>query len=132
MQWWVRFFLKTFFLKGTENDVKLLLIIMLPFRHGIILNTILYIDLRTGQTCHSKDGGSYISCCRGWAWLTIRDGVKIPRYSHKLTHRKGDLWTAWQLFPLDDDQNMPFQRRQKLHIPLAICGKRLSGRRTIV
>ena len=26
---------------------------------------------------------------------------------------EGDLWTAWQLFPLDDDQNMPFQRRRK-------------------
>ena len=45
---------------------------------------------------------------------------------------EGDLWTAWQLFPLNDDQNMPFQRRRKWHIPLAIYGKRLSGRRTII
>ena len=25
---------------------------------------------------------------------------------------EGDMWTAWQLFPLDD-QSMPFQRRRK-------------------
>ena len=41
---------------------------------------------------------------------------------------EGDMWTAWQLFSLDDNQNMPFQRRRKLHIPLAIYGKRLSVR----
>ena len=48
----------------------------------------LYIDPRTGQTCHSKDGGSCIFRWRGRAWLTIWDRVKIPRYSHKLMHRK--------------------------------------------
>ena len=48
----------------------------------------LYIDLRHGQTGHSKDGGSCIFNYRGRAWLTIWDRVKIPRYSHKLMHRK--------------------------------------------
>ena len=48
----------------------------------------LYIDLRPGQTCHSKDGGSCIFRWRRRAWLTIWDRVKIPRYSHKLMHRK--------------------------------------------
>ena len=48
----------------------------------------LYINLRPGQTCHSKDGGSCIFHWRGRAWLTIWDRVKIPRYSHKLMHRK--------------------------------------------
>ena len=30
----------------------------------------------------------YIFHWRGWAWLTIWDRVKIPRYSHRLMHRK--------------------------------------------
>ena len=49
---------------------------------------VLYIDLRPGKTCHSKDGGSCIFHWRGRAWLTIWDRVQIPRYSHKLMHRK--------------------------------------------
>ena len=48
----------------------------------------LYIDLRPGQTCHSKDGGSCIFRWRRRAWQTIWDRVKIPPYSHKLMHRK--------------------------------------------
>ena len=48
----------------------------------------LYIDLRPGHTCHSKDGRSCIFHWRGRAWLTIWDRVKIPRYSHKLMHWK--------------------------------------------
>ena len=47
-----------------------------------------YIDLRPGQICHSKDGGSNIFRWRGWAWLTIWDRVRIPRYSHKLMLQK--------------------------------------------
>ena len=49
---------------------------------------VLYIDLRPGQTCHSKDGGSCIFDWRRQAWLTIWDRVKIPRYSHKLMNRE--------------------------------------------
>ena len=52
------------------------------------IDPLLYIDLRPGQTCHSKDGGSCIFHWRGRAWLTIWVRVKIPRYSHKLMHRK--------------------------------------------
>ena len=63
----------------------------------------------------------------GWQYGT---GLKSQVQSQAEAPEEGDLWTAWQLFPLDDDQNMPFQRRRKWHIPLAICGKRLSGRRT--
>ena len=48
----------------------------------------LYIDLRPGQICHSKDGRSCIFRWRRRAWLTIWDRVKIPRYSHKLMHQK--------------------------------------------
>ena len=49
---------------------------------------LLYIDLRPGQTCYSKDGESCIFRWRGRAWLTIWDRVKIPRYRHKVMHRK--------------------------------------------
>ena len=48
----------------------------------------LYIDLRPGQTFHSKDDGSCIVHWRGRDCLTIWDRVKIPRYCHKLMHRK--------------------------------------------
>ena len=42
---------------------------------------------------------------RGRACLTLWDRVKISRYSHKTdAPEESDLWTAWQLFPLDDDQ----------------------------
>ena len=54
----------------------------------IIALLVLYIDLRPGQTCHSKDGRSCIFRWRGRAWLTIWDRIKIPRYSHELMHRK--------------------------------------------
>ena len=49
---------------------------------------LLYVDLRPGQTCHSKDGGSCIFRWRGRVWLTIWDRVKISRYCHKLMHCK--------------------------------------------
>ena len=60
----------------------------IPVHQAIKSELTLYIDLRLGQTCHSKDGGSSIFRWRGRAWLTIWDRVKIPRYSHKLMHRK--------------------------------------------
>ena len=58
---------------------------------------VLYIDLRPGQTCHSKvmhrkevthSKGSYEkkSCRR--AWLKKWDKVKIPWYTHRLMHWK--------------------------------------------
>ena len=47
----------------------------------------------------------YIFHWRGRAWLTIWDRVKIPRYSSQTdAPEESDLWTAWQLFLLDDDQ----------------------------
>ena len=45
---------------------------------------LLYIDLRPGQTCHYKDGGSAYFIGMG----ELGRRVKIPRYSHRLTHRK--------------------------------------------
>ena len=47
----------------------------------------LYIDLQPGQTCHSKDSGSAYSI--GVAGLADKmRQAKIPRYSHRLMHRK--------------------------------------------
>ena len=52
---------------------------------------VLYIDLRPGQTCHSKvmhrkevthSDGSYEKKSRRRAWLTKWDKVKIPWYTH--------------------------------------------------
>ena len=40
---------------------------------------------------------------------------------------EGDLWTAWQLFPLDDDQNMLFQRRRKWIFLWPFMGKDCVG-----
>ena len=57
----------------------------------------LYIDLRPGQTCHSKvmhrkevthSDGSYVKKSRRRAWLKIWDKIKIPWYTHRLMHRK--------------------------------------------
>ena len=58
----------------------------------------LYIDLRPGQTCHSKvmhrkevthSDGSYERKSRRRAWLKKWDKVKILWYTHRLMHRKG-------------------------------------------
>ena len=46
---------------------------------------LLYIELRPRQTCHSKDAEVHIPLR---AWLTVWDRVKIPRYTHRLMHRK--------------------------------------------
>ena len=57
----------------------------------------MYIDLRPGQTCHSKvmhrkevkhSDGSYEKKSRRRAWLKKWDKVKIPWYTHRLMHRK--------------------------------------------
>ena len=39
---------------------------------------------------------------RRWAQLIIWDKVKVPLQSD--APEESDLWTAWQLFPLDEDQ----------------------------
>ena len=62
-----------------------------------LMVSMLYIDLRPVQTCHSKvmhrkeethsDGSYEKKSCRR-AWLKKWDKVKIPWYTHKLMHRK--------------------------------------------
>ena len=46
--------------------------------------------------------GSYERKSRRWARLIIWDKVKVPLQSD--APEESDQWTAWQLFPLDDDQ----------------------------
>ena len=52
------------------------------------------------EVTHSN--GSYERKSRWWARLIIWDKVKVPLQSD--APEESDLWTAWQLFPLDDDQ----------------------------
>ena len=63
----------------------------------IIKRLLLYIDLRPGQTCHSKvmhrkevthSDGSYEKKSRRRAWLKKMGQGKIPWYTHRLMHRK--------------------------------------------
>ena len=55
---------------------------------------VLYIDLRPGQTCHSKDGGSDSFQWQLWeeiAYAGLADNMgqgKISWYSHRPMHRK--------------------------------------------
>ena len=55
------------------------------------------------EETHSN--GSYERKSRRWARLIIWDKVKVPLQSD--APEESDLWTAWQLFPLDDDQTCP-------------------------
>ena len=62
-------------------------------------------------------------------------GTRLKSHGIVTNWYTGRRWPVKRMtvfFLLDDDQNMSFQRRRKLHIPLAIYGKRLSGRRTII
>ena len=90
-----------FFKDGLNNPRRLIL---------------LYIDLRPGQTCHSKDVGSCIFHWRGRPWLTIWDRVKISWYSHKLMHQKRVISARW-------GSNMPFQRRRKCIFRWPVMGR---------
>ena len=44
--------------------------------------------------------GNYERKSRRWARLIMWDKVKVPLQSD--APEESDLWTAWQLFPLDD------------------------------
>ena len=99
---------------------------------------VLYIDLRPDQTCQSKDGGSFIFRCPvmgrdcvgelGWQYVT---GLKSHGTVTNWCTERG--WPVnWMTVISARWSNMPFQRRRKLHIPLAIYGKRLSGHKTII
>ena len=56
--------------------------------------------MRRKEVTHSN--GSYERKSRRWARQIIWDKVKVPLQSD--APEESDLWTAWQLFPLDDVQ----------------------------
>ena len=59
--------------------------------------TVLYINLRPGQTCHSKDGGSDTFRWQLWGEIALAglaDNMgqgKIPRYSQTDAPEESDL-----------------------------------------
>ena len=65
---------------------------------------------------------------RGRAWVTIWDRVKIPRYNHKLMHRKrvtGELHDSY-FRSMTIKHAIP--KTMEVHIPMASYGEILSGR----
>ena len=92
---------------------------------------LLYIDLRPGQTCHSKvmhrkevthSDGSYGKESRRQAWMTIWNTVK----SHGLVRLMH--WNCMTVISARWQSNMPFQGHRKWYIPMASHGEILSGR----
>ena len=88
----------------------------------------LYVDLRPGQTCHSKDGRSAYSVGVGELGWQYGTGLK--------SHGTVTDWCTGSEWPVNCmtvvsarwRSNMPFQRRRKWHIPMASYGEILSGR----
>ena len=77
-----------------------------------------------GQTCHSKDGRSCVFHWRGRAWLTIWDRVKIPRYSHKLMHRKRVTCELHDSYFRSMTIKHTIPKTAEVHIPMASYGNR--------
>ena len=75
------------------------------------LLSMLYFDLRPGPKMlfqgdapERSDTWPVIERDRvGGLRLIIWDKVKVPRYHYSDAPEESNLWTAWQLFPLDDD-----------------------------
>ena len=99
----------------------------------------LYIHLRPGRTCLSKDGGSCIfrwpvmgkDCVGELGW---QYGTRLKSNGAVTNWCTGRGWPVNCMTVISTRwwSNMPFQGRQMLHIPLACNGKRLSGRKTII
>ena len=79
-----------------------------------------------------QDGGSCIFHWRGRAWLTIWDRVKIPRYSHKLMHRKRVTCELHDSYFRSMTIKHAIPKTAEVHIPMASYGNRLNGRWTII
>ena len=65
---------------------------------------------------------------RGRAWLTIWDRVKIPRYSHKLKHRKRVTSELHDTYFRSMTIKHAIPKTAEVHIPMASYGEILSGR----
>ena len=65
---------------------------------------------------------------RGRTWLTIWDRVKIPRYSHRLMHRKKVTWEQHDSYFRLMTIKHAIPKTAEVHIPMASYGQILSGR----
>ena len=65
---------------------------------------------------------------RGRAWLTIWDGVKIPRYSHKLMHRKRVTCELHDSYFRSMTIKHSIPKTAEAHFPMASYGEILSER----
>ena len=70
--------------------------------------------------------------CRGRAWLTIWDRVKIPRYSHKVMHQKRMTCELHDSYFHSMTIKHAIPKTAEVHIPMGSYGKILSGRWTII
>ena len=79
----------------------------------------LYIDPRPGQPCHSKDGGSAYSI--GVGELGWRCGTGLKSHGTLKDWCTGRDWpvNCMTVISARWRSNMPFQRLQKWHIPMA-------------
>ena len=122
-----------------NSAINIKLGILLPLNNKVKQNVFSNKELFFWQICHSKDDGSCIFC-----WLVMgRDcvGELGRQYETGLkSHGTVTNWCTGRGWPVNCMtvisarwwSNMPFQRRRKLHIPLASYGKRLSGRKTVI
>ena len=72
--------------------------------------------------------GNCIFHWRGRAWLTIWNRVKIPRYSHKLIHRKRGTCELHDSYFRSMTIKHAIPKTAEVHIPMASYGEILSGR----
>ena len=68
----------------------------------------------------------------GRAWLTIWDRVKIPRYSHKLMHRKRVTCELHDSYFRSMTIKHAIPKTAEVHIQMASYGEMLSGCWTII
>ena len=72
--------------------------------------------------------GSCIFHWHGRAWLTMSDRVKIPRYSHRLMHRKRVTCELHDSYFSSMTIRHAIPKMAEVHIPIASYGEILSGR----
>ena len=89
---------------------------------------LLYIDLRPGQICYSKDDGRAYSI--GVGELGWRCGTGLKSHGTLTDWCTGKKWpvNCMTVISVWWRSKMPFQRRRKWHIPMASQGEILSRR----
>ena len=74
-------------LKPVPYSLNIIVLVIFSI-NKIILSICCILTSDPAKTMPFKRRRKCIFHWRGWAWLTIWDRVKIPRYSHRLMHRK--------------------------------------------